>query len=271
LDKADGLTNVLKLPNTVVDLQEVELKHQQSFDFLQSDAKNVAEMDEWLSTELYNYLFLHLPSVVRQSPPYRIRPVFLDACNLLETDYPQINEGSDLSTTLVGKHLNRLRSVTFKIFAGVSLPAQLATIMKSRFSKRNAFPLDLLAIGASYKQVNSAVEQQTTASLLRINDQESTSIPTFHSVADTIGSFLQNLRVDFTVDRTKPEQLAPFASANLAFNTKSGQIATISFVGTYISERLNIRLDDTDKEPKFARLCHAHINLSRVGELLLNK
>lgn len=102
LDNSDGLTNVLKLPNTVVDFQETELKHQENVDFLQSDAKNVAEMDEWLSTGLYNHLFAHLPAIVRQSPPYRIRPVFLDACNLLETDHPQIDEGGNLFTTLVG-------------------------------------------------------------------------------------------------------------------------------------------------------------------------
>lgn len=154
---------------------------------------------------------------------------------------------------------------------GVSLPAQLALIMKSTFSKRNAFPFNFLAIGASYKQSNSAIEQQTSASLLSVNDQENTSVLAFRSISSSIDSFLRRLRVDFTVERTKPDELEPFASASLAFNTKKGRIVTISFMGTYVSERLNIRLGDTTEEPKFAHLCHAHVNLSRIGELLLNK
>lgn len=105
LDKADGLTTVLKLPNTVIDLKFVEVKHAQhtqELEFLRPNTQNKAAIGEWLSNSLYDHMFSCIPTVIRHSPSYRVRPAFIDACNLSEADFLQVSEDNDLYTILTG-------------------------------------------------------------------------------------------------------------------------------------------------------------------------
>lgn len=99
------MTNVLKLPNHVIDLNFEESVNQSNIDFLEVDTKNKAEILEWLGTQVRAHFDTHLSPVVQRSPSYRVRPVFLDACNLSETSFPRVGESNNLFTSLVGEFI----------------------------------------------------------------------------------------------------------------------------------------------------------------------
>jgi hypothetical protein len=94
---------VLKLPNIVIDTDFKEPDNWRRLTFFNVPNKNEAETLQWLSDQFRIHLNIHLPSLVNQSPSYRVRPVFLDACNLHETAFPRIVEDNNLFTSLVGK------------------------------------------------------------------------------------------------------------------------------------------------------------------------
>lgn len=142
--------------------------------------------------------------------------------------------------------------------------------MKMEFSKQNSFPLNFLAVGASYYQKSTGTGQRMNASLLTVDCEENAAISSFYTVANSIALFLRRLHIDYTSANVDPTDLRAFEAACTKFSDIDGNcLARVSFTGTYVSERLNIRVENKkDDEPKFVILCHSDVNLSKIGNLL---
>jgi phenylalanyl-tRNA synthetase beta subunit len=154
-------------------------------------------------------------------------------------------------------------------FIGVSLLSQLAMLMKAQFTKQNTFPIDFLAIGASYQQKSLSIQQNLKASLLNVNANQNQSMSSFYSTAYCLIKFLRCLRIECTFENVKSENLQSYEAASISFNGVNGCLAKTSLIGKYLSERLNIQVDNEgEKYPKFAYMCHAELNFNKIYELI---
>jgi hypothetical protein len=107
-------------------------------------------------------------------------------------------------------------------------------------------------------------------SLLNVNRTDDEAIDSFHAVGNSISGFISRLSIELRTESIGADKLQLCEAASTLLNRGNDRLARISFIGPYISERLNIRLESESDKPIFASLCHADINLDAVCSALIN-
>jgi len=164
--------------------------------------------------------------------PYMVRPVAIEICNISEKMYPTVIEGGEPYFRLVG----------------VSLPSMISCFIQQRFSKSTRWPTTFCSYGTTYAVRNCMAEQRHTFVLLCFAIYKEEWMKLAQILGESLIKFFNRLFNDrVNVENVNPEELQHYESNAqrfvLVIDGRKAELARISTIGRYISERGNIRSD----------------------------
>lgn len=208
----------------------------------------------------------------RLSAPHMVRPAVVEGCGLDPhskqrviqiTDDPDADPGISPILNLTGSTLSSL----------------IAVFTRKMLSNSNQFPLRLFASGTNYRAnvihkgtfpkhgLYSAPQYPAVSALAlaRTHDEAKT---VYGSMKIVLGHLMRELDIPHTLHQIASQKLEQAEMARISFRTgtdeeDSPELASVSYYGTYLSERLRITIGD-QKKATYAVCAFATVDIYSV-------
>ncbi|CAJ0590363.1 unnamed protein product [Cylicocyclus nassatus] len=187
------------------------------------------------------------------SPSYFARAAILEGVNVPEQDFVRFTDGSETfpPTYLVGNSLCSLVSL----------------FIRSQFvAQKNTWPIKLQSSGVSYHAKNDTIDlaygrQRLKHCILALAISDEQMDEFANDSMTRIGALLdEGLKLDIKARKVTGKELRNFETQAIVFEDKGLEVARISWIGDYISRRLNVTADNGD----FLRMVYVETNVDRV-------